>query len=307
MCVGTSYIERACAFPPLFWWAMLVRVATGERNVKRKALFCTKKNKSNICENFNSHLCGRIMLVLSGLPSCSDQLSILSLSVVFSVRSLFPVCNLYFHFFLTSLGQHRQFHHLPITPQWFLCSYPFSRNEPAWEFFFFFWRLFFLDTRVATERTPPPPPSNSLSLSLRPFLPRTESVFKRSQETCSPGSPSFVVSGNAEEAVTHLLGLKEMVLSIDLQETFLPWGHALQAAVMVPHFCFSPACVIRLQTTGLWSIQAWRDVLHVCCAVFPGHYIDKTVSNIVSATAKQPFYNQFPHVLRYASWSVMAF
>lgn len=88
-------------------------------------------------KNKNLHLCVRIRLVQSELPSQSDTLSILNLTVVFSVGSLFPVCNLYFHFFLTSLGQHTQFHHLLITPQWFLCSYPLSINEHASGFFFF--------------------------------------------------------------------------------------------------------------------------------------------------------------------------
>lgn len=103
--------------------------------------------------------------------------------------------------------------------------------------FFVGFFLFFLETLLRFSLDPyrnrknpprPPLPSNSLSLSLRSFLPYTELVFKSSQETCSLSCTSFVVRGKAEEAVTHLLHLKEIVVSIDLQETFLPWGHALQ-------------------------------------------------------------------------------
>lgn len=86
---------------------------------------------------------------------------------------------------------------------------------------------FSLNPQCTLYNRDPPLPS-SLSLCLRSFLPYTELVFKSPHETCSLSCTSSVVSGNGMEAVTHLLRLKETVVSIDLQETFLPRGHALQ-------------------------------------------------------------------------------
>lgn len=155
----------------------------------------------------------------------------------------------------------------------------FISTQHKWacfRFFFFccfFWKLYLYsvwthDTHVATEK----------------LLPYTDLVFKSSQETCSPSWISFGVSGKAEEVVTHLLCFKEMVLSIDLQETFLPRGHALQPQRGALIFVLLQT--VWLDCRPLWSIDAWRDVLHVCSAVFSGHYIDKTIS-----TSSQPWRN----------------
>lgn len=108
------------------------------------------------------------------------------------------------------------------------------------------------------------PPAHSLSLSLRSFLPYTELVFKSSQETCSLSCTSFVVSGKAEEAVTHLLRLKEMVVSIDLQETFLPWGHALQPQRWPLIFVLLQS--VWLDCRPLFCDQYRHDVMFYTCA-----------------------------------------
>lgn len=154
------------------------------------------------------------MLVQRDLPSHS----VLSLTVVLSVGSLFPVCNLYFYFFLTSLGQQS----FPPSSDPTTVVSLFTSIQQKWACFRFYF------TKIQFGPTIDPPPSNSLLLSLRSFLPYTELVFRSSRETCSLSCTSFVFSGTAEEAVTHLLRLKEMLVSIDLQETFLPRGHALQ-------------------------------------------------------------------------------
>lgn len=121
-----------------------------------------------------------------------------------------------------------------------LCPNPFSRN--GLYNLCKLYRGFTLSPRCTLYRDPPPS---------RSFLPYTELVFKSPHETCWLSCTSSVVSGNGEEAVAHLLGLKETVVSIDLQATFLPRGHAWQPQRWPPRLCFTPACVIRLRATIL--------------------------------------------------------